>query len=826
MRNPHSRWPRARFSPAALLIYCMLLGAVPAVPAAAADGAPDDPTGTVAVSGTLTSSLAKVRHRAGPLDSALSAVADAAGRSPSAGLDMARSAGVRTDRGRVQVLLTVAPTELDSVGIAINGAGGEVTGAGNGGRYVQAFVPAGKLRQLARETGVIAIRRPSTFVPTAGAQMTQGDAALNGAVWRAAGVTGTGVKIGIIDVGFSGYPALLGTDLPAAVTVMNFVDGQTDAQVNGTTKHGTACAEVVHDVAPGAQLYFAKVSTIVDIDDTADWLQAQGVDIISSSIGTYNVSPGDGSGYLEDIIAAKRAAGITWFTAASNDRLSHWGGASNIDGSDTHVFDQTEGQTVNYFGPGTGIAYAYGTGIKFQVHLRWSDWTDGSVDADYDIHLLRWNGSSWTEMSTLGKQQGGFDDQTGQPGQTPTESAVGTTSGSATAYGWAVVRNSGSSSVNFEMFAPKFDRPDEIVEERSLSSLADASSAVTVAALDVATFNQEPYSSEGPTNGPGGALTGGLNKPDVSAFANVNTVSYGTGVGKFNGTSAATPHVAAAAALVLASNPTYTPDDLETFLATHAVDQGAVGLDTDFGHGRLHLGSAPGQTDLTPPTVSAPDADFRANVAVAKTSTPLKLRVDFTATDTSGIVSTQLKQKVGSAAFANVSLASAAAVTADLSVTPSATTSRQFRARATDTAANTSPYTTASPFKVRAFQNGSASVVQSGAWTTSSLTSFYGGSVRRSGAVGAQQSLTTTMQDAAVVSTLGPNRGIAQVWVDGVLVATIDLYSATTQYRRVVWATDFGTAASHTVVLRATGTKNPASSGKRVDLDAFLAMQP
>jgi hypothetical protein len=122
--------------------------------------------------------------------------------------------------------------------------------------------------------------------------------------------------------------------------------------------------------------------------------------------------------------------------------------------------------------------------------------------------------------------------------------------------------------------------------------------------------------------------------------------------------------------------------------------------------------------------------------------------------------------------------------------------------------------------------HGAASIVQSGTWKTSSLSNFYAGSVRMSGAAGAQQSLTMTMQDAAIVSTLGPNRGIAQVWVDGVLAATIDLYSATTQYRRVVWAADFGTPGTHTVVLRATGTKRPASSAKRVDLDAFLVMQP
>ena len=90
---------------------------------------------------------------------------------------------------------------------------------------------------------------------------------------------------------------------------------------------------------------------------------------------------------------------------------------------------------------------------------------------------------------------------------------------------------------------------------RSLIDAARSPYAFSVAAVDVDTFQQEVYSSEGPTHGPGGALTGGNLKPNISGFANVNTWAYGN----FNGTSAATPHVAGAAALsVLTPVPTPT----------------------------------------------------------------------------------------------------------------------------------------------------------------------------------------------------------------------------------------------------------------------------
>ena len=136
---------------------------------------------------------------------------------------------------------------------------------------------------------------------------------------------------------------------------------------------------------------------------------------------------------------------------------------------------------------------------------------------------------------------------------------------------------------------------------RSLANLADAPAAMTVAALDVnAPYPQESYSSEGPTNGPGGTASGGAIKPDIAGFANVSTASYPDPANKFNGTSSATPHVAGAAALVKGANPSYTPAQVRSFLEGRAVDMGVAGKDTIYGYGRLYLGTPPSQ----PPDVS------------------------------------------------------------------------------------------------------------------------------------------------------------------------------------------------------------------------------
>ena len=230
--------------------------------------------------------------------------------------------------------------------------------------------------------------------------------------------------------------------------------------------------------------------------------------------------------------------------------------------------------------------------------------------------------------------------------------------------------------------------------------------------------------------------------------------------------------------------------------------------------------------DSTPPTVTAPNANLRSGVAVGGGSQPVKINVSFGASDESGISKTQLQKRANSNSYSNISLATGTSTSANQKFPTSSSTKRQFRARATDNNGNQSTWATAKAFRVLAHQNGSSAVTQAGTWKTASKSSFYGGNVRHSRTAGSKQSRTAVVSDFAIVSTLGPNRGRADVYVDNVYQATIDLYASSLQYRRVVYAIDFGAAGSHTIELRVKGTKRAASSGVRVDFDAFLALAP
>ena len=62
------------------------------------------------------------------------------------------------------------------------------------------------------------------------------------------------------------------------------------------------------------------------------------------------------------------------------------------------------------------------------------------------------------------------------------------------------------------------------------------------------------------------------------------------------------------------------------------------------------------------------------------------------------------------------------------------------------------------------------------------------------------------------------NRGKAQVFVNGVLKATVDLYSAATKKRVVVWSQTYTTSATRTITIKVLGT----AGRQRVDVDGFI----
>jgi subtilisin family serine protease len=546
-----------------------------------------DQWATVTVPGGLDEQIgfppAKAQDSNPKMESGIAGLAALTGRDSVAVRQAAESAGLRVLDDRVLLHMVIQPGEEGSARQAIATVGGEVTGAYE--NTLQVWLPPASIAGLAENPVVNYIHAPDPLVlaeDDAFTVVSEGLGAANVPTWHEQGYNGQGVRIAVIDAGFQGYLTKLGTDLPASVTVKNFVAGESDVQVDATTRHGTACAEIIHDMAPQAELFLLKIATDVDLSQAVNYAVSQGVDIISTSLTFLNATPGDGTGKFATMAQTARNAGVLWVTAAGNYRQTHWGGTfSDPDNDSFHNF--TADQEVNFFGPGDGQAFLIPAGVPINASIRWNDWT--AVNQDFSLYIVRYNGSSYDIVATS------ENPQTGQSGQRPTERVRFTTIGSPAVYGVAIRRESGDRDVFFNLLTPNREL-DRRLEVLSLGNLADVPAVLTVAAVDVsAPYIQEVYSSEGPTNGPGGTAGGGRRKPDLAAFANVSTTSYG-GQG-FNGTSAATPHVAGAAAVVRSAYPDKSPAELQDYLEMLAIDQGVPGPDVEFGHGRLYLGPPP-----------------------------------------------------------------------------------------------------------------------------------------------------------------------------------------------------------------------------------------
>jgi hypothetical protein len=144
--------------------------------------------------------------------------------------------------------------------------------------------------------------------------------------------------------------------------------------------------------------------------------------------------------------------------------------------------------------------------------------------------------------------------------------------------------------VRFDLFVYPGPNLEYQVPGGSVTEPGSSPSALAVGAVCWQGSELEPYSSQGPT-------IDSRVKPDLVGPDSVSSFTFGPfsacGSSGFAGTSASTPHVAAAAALVKEANPAFGPAELQAYLEDHAVDLGAPGRDSVFGRGQLMLGAAP-----------------------------------------------------------------------------------------------------------------------------------------------------------------------------------------------------------------------------------------
>src|ERR1700674_324323 len=269
--------------PRVLLVAAVVAANVVALAMPAAASVPTPVSVSTSIS-RLPPPLPTDKHQ--KLDSQLVAIASAANTGGDAnGLRVARNRTLVLSGDSVRVVVK-APVTRSAVRDAVQAVGGRVEA--EYADLVQAFVPVSALRKLAELPVVAYVGQPS--VPAADAVVDEGVAPTNASAWQGAGVSGAGVKVGIIDVGFIGYTAAQASgDLPASLTPADFGCGG----VATTNVHGTAVAEIVYKMAPGAQLFLICIATLVELGQANDYAIAQGIKIVNHSVGWYNSGRGE-----------------------------------------------------------------------------------------------------------------------------------------------------------------------------------------------------------------------------------------------------------------------------------------------------------------------------------------------------------------------------------------------------------------------------------------------------------------------------------------------------------------------------------------------------
>jgi hypothetical protein len=388
-----------------------------------------------------------------------------------------------------------------------------------------------------------------------------------------------GARVCVLDVGFKRYTDLLGVELPDNVTVKSFTD---TGDIEADEVHGTACAEIVYDMAPDAELYFANIYWDSDIVEAVDWAIQQQVDIISYSLGSY-WGPGDGSGFMNTIARyARQQAGIYWVTSTGNSADDHWSGTFNDpDGDGWHNFSG-EDEILDFFVPAQ-LGFEYGV----DAILKWNDW--GTYDdyagypgssQDYDLYLFIWDedNDQWVFVDKSDNMQPFF--------KWPYEETDYWYSDVDTSWGVAIFKKQATKNVFFDLYIPAHERGtlEYLVPEGSITYPADSPNIIAVGAVDAVEDYYHFYSSRGPT-------ADGRLKPDIVAPSWVSNSGFTYGPrnqGGFAGTSASCPHMAGAMALLKSKTP-FTMDEILQIIYSRAIDMGEPGPDNIFGRGRLNL---------------------------------------------------------------------------------------------------------------------------------------------------------------------------------------------------------------------------------------------
>jgi Subtilase family len=412
------------------------------------------------------------------------------------------------------------------------------------------------------------------------------------------------------------------------------------------TDEGRAMLQIVHDVAPGASLaFYTSDNSEADFANGIVALAGAGAKVIADDTGYYD-EPFYQDGLVAEAVDTVESEGVSYFSAAGNDGstsyentapsfsvLSNSGGTAgeyllNFDTSGATTSTSLP-VTIPSLYPGEYIAivvewdqpYVTGApnspGSSSQLNLCYSGSTGGAVITDNDG-----NSASCTGLNTLGQDPvqiltiGNPASNNDNTTSTQLNLSVGLANGTA-APGRIILSLESNDYGSIDAFA---------TNSATVQGHPSAAGAMAVGAAffaqtplcGVTAATLESFSSQGGApilfDSSGNRLTAPTirTKPDIVGPDGVNTTFFGYPLSdsgqtdsstvsqcqnnasypSYFGTSAATPHLAAVAALLLQANNTLTPSQIYSALRSTASPMGATTPNDSSGWGFVQADGA------------------------------------------------------------------------------------------------------------------------------------------------------------------------------------------------------------------------------------------
>jgi subtilisin family serine protease len=491
------------------------------------------------------------------------------------------------------------------------------------GRMVSGGLPITAIKGLESLESLKSVR-PAMARTRTGSVTSQGDVAMRSDQARAAlGIDGSGVIVGVLSDSFDclggAAAGVASGDLPAGINVVQEI-----SDCAGATDEGRAMMEIIHDVAPGATLAFHTA-----FDGQADFAQGildlkkAGAKVIVDDVG-YIDEPMFQDGIIAqavDRVVARRAA---YFSAAGNDARQSYQSRFRPSGR----FVQ-EGPNLfceaHDFDPGSKVdvrqRIRLPAGGLLDLSFQWDQpffSVSGAPGAASDLDILVFDAArNFVSGSTRTIASGD-----------PVEFFKFQNPGAAAAFNVMITNCSGRDPQRIKYV--DFENDATFIEFDTRSATAfghpNARGAEAVGAAD---YLETPEAGVSPPLPEVFSSAGGVpirlnadgsrkrkqelrKKPGIVAPDGTDTTFFGTdrlgdvdAFPNFFGTSAAAPHAAGVAALILQNNPSFVPNRVYQRLRETAIDMGPPGFDFDTGFGFIDAALAAEPT-LPPTCIGVP----------------------------------------------------------------------------------------------------------------------------------------------------------------------------------------------------------------------------